>query len=59
MSEIPTKMYYIGKDVESLTREELIDVVRYLGREMESTRAITQSVINMERTFREVKSRYR
>lgn len=38
MADIPMKHFWMGRDIEELSREELIEVVKYLGRELDSTR---------------------
>lgn len=49
MAEIPMKMCFMGEDVDSLPRERLIEIIRLLHREVESTRSILRSTININR----------
>jgi hypothetical protein len=55
MTEIPMKMSWMGHDVDSLSREELIEVVRQMGRQLESARDTTQTILRMNETFRRAK----
>jgi hypothetical protein len=45
--EIPMKSYWMGRDIESLSREELIEVVRQIGRALESARSITNMILKV------------
>jgi len=58
MNEVPMKMYWIGEDIETFPRDRLIEVIRHLGRDLESARNTTQTIINMNETFRRAKDRY-
>jgi len=44
---IPMKMYFMGHDIEELSREELIEAVRLLYRQIEATRAAARSLIEI------------
>jgi hypothetical protein len=45
MDDLPMKTYWMERDIEDLSREELIDVVKQLGRELEMTRNFAASSI--------------
>lgn len=57
MTEIPMKSYWMGKDVETLSRKELIEVVQHLGRELDTTRAATRSIIEINELGRRARQR--
>jgi hypothetical protein len=43
MTEIPMKMYWMGEDVETMPREKLIEAIRMLHHEVESTRSMLRA----------------
>jgi hypothetical protein len=45
MTEIPMKTFWMGRDIEDMSREELIEVVKQLGRDLENTRSFATSSI--------------
>lgn len=51
-----TKMYWMGRDIDTLTREELIDVVRCMKRETEDARACTRSIIEINDLARKART---
>lgn len=55
---IPTKMYFMGEDVDALPRERLIEIIRHLHREVEGARAVTRTVIDMGRSFEHARARF-
>jgi hypothetical protein len=58
MTEIPTKMYWMGQDVDTLPRETLVEIIRHLGRDVESARKATDSVVEINRLAREAQRRF-
>lgn len=59
MEGIPMKMMWMGEDVETLHRDVLIEIIRQLHRDLESTRNITRATIAINRAAREASSRCR
>lgn len=47
------KMSFMGEDVDTLPRERLIEVIRLLHRELESTRSTLRATIDIHRAARE------
>ena len=52
MSEIPYKYYYAGTDIETMTREELIEVIKEAIKEKEMFALMHKSSIEMNAAFR-------
>ena len=44
-TDFPMKTLWMGRDIETMSREELIDVVKRLGRDLENTRNLAASTI--------------
>lgn len=57
MTEMPMKMSWMGEDIDTLPRERLIEVIRQLGRELESARSTTRTIIDMNEAFRQARTR--
>lgn len=55
VSEIPMKYYWMGKDVETLSRDQLLHAVMQLARQLDSTRVAYRSVIDMLDMEREIR----
>lgn len=53
---IPTKIFFMGEDVETLPRERLIEIIRHLGCEVESAHSVTRTIIDMNRSFDEARA---
>lgn len=51
MSEMPMKYYWRGKDVEEMSREQLLVVVRGLASELERSRKATAGILDMQQQF--------
>lgn len=47
-----TKATWMGRDIDALSREELLEVVSYLNRQLESARQATRSIIEMNNLAR-------
>jgi hypothetical protein len=58
VNDWPIKFFYMGKDVDDMSREELLEVVQYLSRELDSSRKLTQTVIDMQRTFEQARRNF-
>jgi hypothetical protein len=56
---IEMKKYFDGKDIETLPREKLLEVIDCLFNELESTRQTTKSILELNKLYREVRSRER
>lgn len=52
MSDTPMIATWRGKRVDELSREELIEALNYLARQMESMREMHRRDVEMERLFR-------
>lgn len=59
MTEMPMKCYWMGRDVDGLSREEAIEAVKMLGRELETTRRTFESIRNVDRMLNEARGRFR
>lgn len=59
MVDVPTKSYWLGRDIETLSREELLDVVRSLGRDLEEARRSIHSMVEIHELARRVKTNQR
>jgi DnaJ-class molecular chaperone len=57
MPDVPTKSYWMGKDIETLNREELLDVVRYLAHDLEETRRSVRSMVEIHALARKARER--
>jgi hypothetical protein len=57
MTETPMKMYWMGEDVETLHRDVLMEIIRHLHKEVESTRSILRATIDIDRAAREAQRR--
>lgn len=49
---IPMKASYMGEDIDTLPREKLIEIIHYLGQQLESQRRATQSIIKINEMAR-------
>jgi hypothetical protein len=58
MTDIPTKCYWMGEDIDTLPVERLREIVRHLGRELESSRERTMQVLDMSRAFAAARARF-
>lgn len=47
--QIPMKAYWMGKDIDELPREKLIEIIHHLNRQIENQRKTTQSIISIYR----------
>jgi hypothetical protein len=47
--DVPKKFYWKGTPEEDLTREELLEIIRYLHAEWQNSMKTTQSVIEINR----------
>lgn len=52
-TEIPMKLYWMGEDLETLDRDMLIEVIKQLHKEVESTRSMLRATIDINRAARE------
>lgn len=52
MSETPTKAYWMGRDLETLSKEELIEICKRLHSDLEHARTRTDSVAQFYRIGR-------
>ena len=59
MDDIPMKCYWMGRDVDTLSREEAIEAVKLLGRELETTRKTFESIRRVDRMLHEAQGRFR
>lgn len=48
---IPEKMYWMGEDIETMPREKLIEIISQLGRDLDETRHLALSSIEMFRNL--------
>jgi hypothetical protein len=51
------KRYWNGRDLEELSREDLLVVVEHLSRELESTRAMVRSLIDIHELVRKIRKK--
>jgi hypothetical protein len=56
---IESKKYFDGEDIETLPREKLLEVIDCLFNELESTRATTRSILELNKLMRQVRERER
>ena len=56
---IQSKKYYMNEDIETLPREKLLEVIDCLFNELESTRATTRSILELNKLMRAVRERER
>lgn len=47
--DIPVKYYWCGVDIETMNKEQLINVVKGLVQELNNSRATAKTVIDMQR----------
>lgn len=47
------KFYYLGEDVDTLTREEAIEAIKAIGREMASRRLWLEGMRKIDKAFEE------
>lgn len=47
MNETPEKMYWMGRDIDEMPREELLEVIRSLADELKTARETTRSIIGI------------
>jgi hypothetical protein len=52
MGEQPEKMYWMGRDIEEMGRDELIAVVRELAKSQKAARKQFQDYLDLETSFR-------
>lgn len=58
MDEVPTKCYWMGEDIDTLPAERLREIVRQMGREIESIRDRYMRDVNMMRDIAAARSRF-
>lgn len=56
MSETPMICMWMGRRVDELSRDELLEVVQQLGRQLEAERESHRSYIDMQRMFAEARA---
>lgn len=47
------KLYWMGEDLETLDRDMLIEIIKQLHKEVESTRSMLRATIDINRAARE------
>ena len=52
-----TKAYWMDKPIEELTREELIEVILSLGRDLDDARNATKSIVKINELARKARER--
>ena len=57
MIDAPTKCYWMDEDIDTLPAERLREIIRRMGRELESSRERTMSVLDMSRAFAAARQR--
>jgi hypothetical protein len=57
VNDNPMKSYWMGEDIDTLPRETLLEIIHHLGREVESARASTRSIIEINELARKARHR--
>jgi hypothetical protein len=57
MTDVPMKSYWMGRDIDDLPRETLLEIIGHLGRELESARNAARSIIEINELARKARSR--
>lgn len=55
--KVPMKSYWMGQDVDTLPRETLMEIIHHLNRDLESARAATKSIIEINALARQARTR--
>ncbi len=48
MTDVPMKSMWMGRDIDTLSREELIDVIHYMARELDASRECAMSILRVQ-----------
>lgn len=59
MPDVPMKMYWMGDDIETLSREQLLEVIHCLERDLKSTRHILEMTLELHKNVRAARARSR